>query len=318
MFLKRISLIVLSGCAFMTSVKAQSDAQFTQYWISKSYYNPAAIGLSNDLNLSTLFRQHTECVGSKQRAYGFKADMPAFLLGTPHGVGVSVFHENITFNKNLRVDLQYAYAVRLAAGNLRLGIQPSVIRTQFDGTKVQLPAGENQNYEDPDISVIKERALNFGLSLGAYYQNKNLYLGLSWQNLFQAAIRSGVNDNTQISGTLYLMGGYTCYFPYSLLQVEPSFLLKTDLNHYQFNLNLLFTYDNRLFGGLGYHLNETVSLCAGFDFGRVRLGYSYGFALSEIFQIRKGSHELFVNYLFPLNFKSGKLNQVRKRSVRFL
>ncbi|MGL4804791.1 MAG: PorP/SprF family type IX secretion system membrane protein, partial [Bacteroidales bacterium] len=292
MFLKRISLIVLSGCAFTTSVKAQSDAQFTQYWMAKSYYNPAAIGLSNDLNLSALFRQYAECVGSKQRAYGFKADMPAFFLGTQHGAGLSVFHENRTFYKNLSINLQYAYTVRLAAGNLRLGIQPSVIRTQFDGMKVQLPTDENQNHEDADISAIKESRLSFDLSPGAYFQNTNLYLGLSWQHLFHAFMHPGENDHIQMPGTLYLMGGYTYHFPYSLLQVEPSFLLRTDFDCYQINLNLLFTYNNRLFGGLGYRINESVSLCAGIDLGRIRMGYSYGFALSEIVQIRKGNHEL--------------------------
>lgn len=318
MILKRISLIVLLSCAFTTYVKAQFDAQFTQYWISKSYYNPAAIGLNGDLNLSAQFRQQWIGVENAPRSFVFNAEMPAFFLGKQQGIGLSLFNENIGLYKNLNIGLQYAYSIKLAGGNIHLGIQPSVVSSKFDGTKVQLPTDDAQSSVDPNIPTTEENGLSFDLSLGAYYQRKNLYLGLSYQHLLQPVILLGESYSTQIPGVLYLMGGYTYHFPYSLLQVEPSFLLKTDFNFYQLDLNLLFTYNKRLFGGFGYRLNDAFSLCAGFDFGKIKIGYSYDIGLSKIGRASKGSHELFATYRFPLDFKTGKLLQGRKRSVRFL
>lgn len=318
MILKRMLLIVLVGCAFTSNVKAQFDAQFSQYWISKNYYNPAAIGLSDELNLSAQFRQQWVGVENAPQSFVFNAEMPAFFLGKNQGIGLMLFNENIGLYQNLNIGVQYAYSIKLFGGQLNLGLQPSVISSRFDGTKVHIPSGDDHNPVDPNIPTTEESGLTFDMSFGLFYHKSEYYLGLSYQHIFQPEVHLGEKYKTQIPAVCYILGGYNYQFPYSLLEVKPSFLFKTDFNFYQLDLNLLFMYNKRLFGGIGYRLNDAVNLCAGFNFGAIKVGYSYDIGLSKISRTSKGSHEIFATYSFPLDFKSGKLIQGRKRSVRFL
>ncbi|MGL4333149.1 MAG: PorP/SprF family type IX secretion system membrane protein [Bacteroidales bacterium] len=315
----RFNLIFfLLFCAFAQVAKAQFDAQFSQYWISKSYYNPAATGLTSDINVAAQFRQQWVGVKNAPQSFVFNGEMPAFFLGKNHGVGLSLFNESIGLYKNLSIGLQYSYGFRILGGNLRIGIQPSVISSKFDGTQVEIPNSGAHNPNDPSIPTTEVNGTAFDLSLGTYYQRENLYIGFSYMHLIKPTMQLGETNETYIPGTLYATAGYTYLFPNSLLEITPSFLFKSDMIFSQCDFNVMLTYNDRIFGGAGYRLGDAFNLCFGLRFGKVKFGYSYDIGTSAIGRASKGSHEVFATYTYKLDLKSGFLLQGRKRSVRFM
>lgn len=315
----RLSLIFFFlFCAFAHEAKAQFDAQFSQYWIAKSYYNPAATGLTADINATAQFRQQWIGVKNAPQSFVFNGEMPAFFLGKNHGVGLSLFNESIGLYKNMSIGLQYSYGFRILGGDLRIGIQPAVISSKFDGTQVEIPNSGAHNPNDPNIPVTEVNGITFDLSLGTYYQRKNLYIGFSYMHLIKPTMQLGETNETHIPGTLYATAGYTYLLPNSLLKITPSFLFKTDLTFSQCDLNVTLTYKDRIFGGAGYRVNDAFNLCFGLRFGKVKFGYSYDIGISAISRVSKGSHEVFATYTYKLDLKSGFLLQGKKRSVRFM
>ena len=47
---------MIAVCACLQQVQAQYDARLSQYYMAKSYYNPAVAGASDDLNIFGLAR----------------------------------------------------------------------------------------------------------------------------------------------------------------------------------------------------------------------------------------------------------------------
>ncbi|MGL5788089.1 MAG: PorP/SprF family type IX secretion system membrane protein [Bacteroidales bacterium] len=311
-------IFFLLFCAFAQEAKAQFDAQFSQYWISKSYYNPAATGLTKDINVAAQFRQQWVGVKNAPQSFVFNGEMPAFFLGKNHGVGLSLFNEGIGLYNNMSIGLQYSYGFSILGGKLRVGVQPAIISSKFDGTKVEIPNSGAHNPVDPSIPNAEVNGTAFDLSLGVFYEHEKFYAGFSYMHLISPTMQLGETTETYIPGTLYATAAYTYLFPNSLLEITPSFLFKSDMVFSQFDFNVLLTYNEKVFGGIGYRIGDAFNLCFGLRFGKVKVGYSYDIGTSAIGRASKGSHELFATYTYTLDLKSGFLLQGRKRSVRFM
>ena len=53
-----VRIVILTLCCLVfATAKAQIDTQFSQYWALPGYYNPAAAGSSDKLNILTSTRQ---------------------------------------------------------------------------------------------------------------------------------------------------------------------------------------------------------------------------------------------------------------------
>ncbi|MGL5317638.1 MAG: PorP/SprF family type IX secretion system membrane protein [Bacteroidales bacterium] len=316
--IRRYLICFLLFCAFVTQTKAQFDAQFSQYWISKSYYNPAATGVTPDIQVAAQFRQQWAGVKNAPQSFVFNGEMPAFFIGKNHGAGLSLFNETIGLFKNLSIGLQYSYGFKVLGGDLRIGVQPAIISSKFDGTQVEIPNSGAHNPSDPNIPTTEVNGTTFDLSVGTYYQRENLYAGISYMHLLQPSMQLGETNETYIPATGYITAGYTYLFPNSLLEITPSFLFKMSRSFWQLDMNTLLSYNKKIFGGVGYRTDNSFSVYLGMYIGKVRFGYSYDIGTSAIGRASKGSHEVFATYTYTLDLKSGILMQGRKRSVRFM
>lgn len=316
--LKRGGLFLVLFVVLALEVKAQFDAQFSQYWVAKNYFNPAVAGTGDEMNLAMQFRQQWVGVENAPVSFLFCGDLPAFFIGKRHGLGLVLSNETIGLYSNLVIGGQYSYSFPLFRGNLSIGAQLGVVSSKFDGTKVDIPSSGAHNPTDPNIPTTEESGMGFDLGVGIYYNHKRFHLGVSMAHMTQSTILLGESVEIYVPSIIYLNAGYNHKFVNSLLEFRPSILFKSDKVVSQLDLHALFWYNDRFFAGLGYRLGDAVSIMVGGEFSNFRFGYSYDLSHSAIGRASGGSHELFVGYRYKFDLDKSFLNQGRKRSVRFL
>ena len=119
-----VRIVILTLCCLVfATAKAQIDTQFSQYWALPGYYNPAAAGSSDKLNILTSTRQQWIGMPGAPQTYFVTGDMPFKFLKQNHGVGLVVTSETEGLYSHLILVAQYAFKIKLWKGVLSLGIQ---------------------------------------------------------------------------------------------------------------------------------------------------------------------------------------------------
>lgn len=304
---------VLSAvCAL--SARAQGDVQFSDYTALKSFYNPAASGVDGKLNVSAAYSMQMVGYDDAPSTMYVGVDAPVYFLTPRHGAGVSFLNDQIGMFSTSRVALQYAYNVKLGRrGRLALGFQGALVSKKLDGGKVDL---EESN--DPAFPSGKVDGTKVDMGAGLYYWHPQVWAGASVQHLAAPVVVVGDRYEVEVPRVYYLMGGCNIRPRNSLLSIEPSFLVQTDMAAWREDVQCKVTYEyegRRFYGGLGYSPDVSVTFMVGGVVHGVNFGYSYQMYTSGV-GIVNGSHELVAGYQADLDlFKKGRN---RHKSVRWL
>lgn len=292
---------------------AQYDVSFSHYWDMEPYYNPAAAGKQQKLNVAAAYALSFAGFDNNPRSMYLGADMPVYLFNNSHGIGASLLNDQIGLFTNQRLALQYAYKHRLFGGTISTGLQIGFISESFDGSKLDL-----EEANDPALSTTDVNGSGLDLAFGLYYTHGPWYFGVSAQHINSPLIELGETNELQIDPTFYLTGGYNIKLRNPFLTIHPSVLLRTDGTAYRADISgrMVYTNDKKiLYGGLSYSPANSVTVHFGGSFHGVMVGYSYEIYTSTI-SVGNGSHELFVGYQTILNlYKKGKN---KHKSVRLL
>jgi type IX secretion system PorP/SprF family membrane protein len=323
--LKKILLIILFSTSALIALKAQYDAQFSNYLAAMNYFNPAAAGQTKNLELSGIARKQWLGMPGAPMSFAVSADMPLNLFNRVHGVGVVFFSEGIgLFDRNV-VSLQYAYKKpNLWNGQLSIGLQGGMISESFKGTEAYVPTDENGNVypgfsrpeEDEAIVTTDVNATAIDFSVGIYYTHKNWYAGMSVSHLTEPEIAFTDEIYMTPARTYYLMGGYNIQLNNPFLELQPSIFVKSDLQTTLFDVHARLSYHKIFWGGLGWRYGDAAIVTLGMKFGKIQGGYAYDFPVSAIRKGTTGSHELFLKYTMELNPSKGNKN--KHKSVRLL
>ena len=147
-----VRIVILTLCCLVfATAKAQIDTQFSQYWALPGYYNPAAAGSSDKLNILTSTRQQWIGMPGAPQTYFVTGDMPFKFLKQNHGVGLVVTSETEGLYSHLILGAQYAFKIKLWKGVLSLGIQLGMLDERFDGTQVSIPTSDYHQATDDGI-----------------------------------------------------------------------------------------------------------------------------------------------------------------------
>ena len=311
---KRILTLLAVWCGLALVAKAQWDVQFTDYTRLKSFYNPAVSGIDGKLNVNGAYSMQMAGYDGAPMTLYFGADLPVYFLGPRHGTGVSLMSDQIGMFKTQMIALKYAYNLKIGkSGRLALGVMGAMISEEIDPTDVEL-----EDASDPAFPTSSVKGSGFDLGAGLYFHHSKFWGGVSAQHLTSPVLEVGERHEVEISPMYYLMGGCNIKLNNPLLSLQPSFLVQTDLQSWREDVQCRLTYDyngKKLFGGLGYSPNTSVSFLVGGDFHGVSLGYSYQLYTSGV-GWQNGSHELVVSYQADLDlFKKGRN---KYKSVRFL
>ena len=297
----------------LLEAKAQYDPSFSHYWAMEPSFNPAAVGKEQKLNVAGAYNMTLTGFEHNPKTMYIGADMPLYLLGAYHGVGLQVVNDEIGLFSHKKVGVQYAYKHKLLGGMISIGVQAGLLSENFNGSEVDTEMDGDEAFAKSEVT-----GTGFDFAAGLYYTHRNWYVGVSSQHLTAPVVELGETNELEIARSYYFTGGYNIRLRNPFLTIQTSVLGRTDGVAYRGDVSarLKYTHEKRvMYAGLSYSPTNSVTLLIGGYFHGIMLGYSYE-AYTSAISLGNGSHELFVGYQTDINlFKKGRN---RHQSVRIL
>jgi type IX secretion system PorP/SprF family membrane protein len=304
-----VCLFSLSGMLF-----AQQDPIYSQYMMNQLIINPGYAGINDVVCLNATTRQQWVGIKGAPNTTIFDGNAPIKPFGINSGVGVVIFSDNLGFQKNLALNLDYCYKMDLRKGKLGLGINLGFFNQALKADK-WIPPQYSDPRQDDLIPGTNESAFGFDAGLGAYYKTDDLYLGLSSDHILQPKVKFQ-NAYTQLKRHYYLLAGYRIVMPNPLIEVRPSTFLASDGKTTSLTLNTNVVYNKRFMGGVSYRAGDAIIAMLGIElFNGLKVSYSYDITTTGLSHYSSGTHEFVLGYCF--NLKVEKTSQ-KYKSVRFL
>jgi type IX secretion system PorP/SprF family membrane protein len=307
------ALFIFLLVAWYSGSFAQQDPQFTQYMLNKTLINPACAGISGAICASGFGRYqwlgYQDSVGYplNPRMFGVSFDMPVYSINS--GVGLTVLYNRLGAEKNLGVRLNYSYQLIFDRKHLfSFGLSLGLMNKSINYSKLK-PAEFDPLLESQ--SVEKGTITDFGF--GVHYQLADkFYTGLSANNLLGSNAEIG-GPEFNLARHYYLFGGYNFELKrlgYGRMVLTPGFLLKATQSAVQLDLNAILIYNDFVWGGLMYRIENAIGVIAGVNIHGIRLGVSYDYTMSKNFATgNRSSVEFIVKYCYsiypPIVKKSG-------------
>jgi len=279
-----ISLITLS---FGVS-QAQQVPQFSQNMFNKLANNPAIAGSSESINATVLHRSQWMGFDGAPTTLNLSVDAPFDVLHG--GIGLNIVSDEIAEYSNLGVQLSYAYQTDLGHGQLGIGASAGMFQSGLEGG--------NLNPADPEnFATESGSVMDFGG--GLYYNTQDVYIGLSTLHITEPTIENEENI-IGLSRHYFLLAGY--YHEINpLVSLNPSIYLKSDGSTSQLDINTNIIYNNKMWGGVSYRLDEGIVLLTGMNINDdLKFGIAYDVVLNKI---QNNSIEFMLGYSYTIDYE---------------
>jgi type IX secretion system PorP/SprF family membrane protein len=299
------TILLLSFALFFTELSAQQDAQFSQNMFNKLANNPGFAGSNQAISATGLFRSQWSGFEGAPTTTNLSVHAP---IDRIHGgLGLSIISEEIAQFENTSVNLSYAYQTQLGTGQLGIGLSLGMYQSGLDGSLLN----PSQTGDDA-IPTGETNGNAFDLGAGLYYNTQDVYFGLSTAHITEPAIDWSDGQTQQLKQHYFLIAG-SYHELTSTLSLNPSIYLKSDGSSSQLDINTNVIYNNKLWGGVSYRLDDGLVILAGLELMKdLKLGLAYDLVLSEI---AANSFEVMLGYNFNIKVDT----QVKKyKNPRFL
>ena len=289
--MKKIIILILA--VISVSVSAQQDPQFTQNMFNKLANNPGFAGSRGVIATSILHRSQwlgfsEGSAGASTQNFSIDAELP-FLYG---GVGLNVVKDNIAQFSNLGLQASYAYRTELGVGQIGMGMSVGMYQSGLNGGALR-----SAQSGDPAIPTGDVKGSSLDIGAGVYYNTQDVYIGLSSAHMTEPTIEWSDGQNFSLTRHYFLIAGYYHELS-SLLSLNPSIYLKSDGATSQLDINTNLIYNNKMWGGVSYRLDEGISLLAGMNVNEdLRFGLAYDVT---IMNAMSNSLEFMLGYNFKI------------------
>ncbi len=298
------------------SASAQQQLHLSQYMMNPYILNPAVGGTEADLDLRTGYRhQWTNFPGAPKTLYltgnarfrVLRKPDPLRKVTAFHSAGVAVYQDEAGPIKRISALLSYNYNIPLSQNlNMSVGVSAGIIDLNLDYSMLEF----DQEGEVFDYSS----SLKPDGNIGIWLYNRNFFLGLSANQIFQNKInffkdRAGKEDVSQLRTHFYLTNGYNIPLGYARgrgiahdYYLVPSFLVKYGgIGKPSIDLNAKIKMRELLWLGASYRKGDALAFMGGLTLLNkgihwLEAGYSYDRTTSAIKSASYGSHELIIIY----------------------
>lgn len=319
-----ITAAILGG---FIAAKAQTDAQFSQYYEVTQFYNPASVGTTDNIAIRAGSRMQWVGIDNAPVSFIGVANMPMKFGKKRIGLGVVVDTEKYGLFNSLSIGADAAYKFRKFGGEWSVGLSIGMYDQRFRGSEVELPDDDDYHQGADDAIPTQDiHGTALDLSAGIWYTRPNVWVGLSATHLTSPTItmKSEGTENTEqlinyefnAARTLYLMGGCNIPVKNTLFEVMPSALVKTDFTFFSGEANLRARYNKFLIFGVGYRWNDAVTATVAAEIKEFFVGYAFDYSTSAIAKASSGSHEVFLGYSMKLDLSDKNKN--KHKSVRIM
>ncbi len=274
-----------------SSLLAQQEAIFTQYYSNRLYLNPAFAGTNDGLNIVAVGRTQFLTVNNNPNTQLISADLP--LGGERLALGIVLYNDELGFVKQPTFMGSFAYKIYFNSGILSLGIQAGATSYSSIFSNVNLKANPDPTFAN-NINTLVPRA-----GLGFVFETKKFYIGLSSPSLIPYSYDEAGNSKYSIHA--YLTGGVKIPLTRVIL-IEPTFVTRYAVGvPFETDLTLTFGFIERAFLGFNFRTTNQFSLTGRFNLSKnFAIGYSYDLPNTNTSGINNAAHEVLLNYNIPL------------------
>ncbi len=318
-------VLLLIWCFWMTGKATAQDLQFSQFYASPLFLNPAFAG-SNDIGrIGFNFRNQWPGLNTHFNSFSAYGDVYKEAYNSGIGIVLNGSRESLANLQTVELGLIYAYRVKLTEDSfIQMGIQGSMGHRSADFGRVvlgtQLDLDKGQVVGSPIGFVPNDQNIFFGdLGSGLLFSSPKTWLGLSAYHLLRPMqsfyempgnkrlIRYSAHGGIRFD---FRPGGINDYLNNSRQERTVSFAFnyRTQGLYDQLDLGTEF-YLAPLVLGIWYRglpsvntlpNNEAVIGLVGFSLPNgLDIGYSFDFTLSALgFRNTGGAHEISIRYSF--------------------
>lgn len=321
------ALAAIAAILFMPApLKAQSEPQLTQYWAVPAFYNPAATGSIDFVNIRGGAKLQWLGIENAPKSFFASADSPLKIGSKKIGLGVNFSQTSLGLFSNLQANIQASYKFKLFKGIFSVGLQGGYYNSKFKGSEIYIP-DDDDYHQGSDTSLPTQDLTGnaFDFSAGISYTHKYFSIGISGLHLLQPTVKLNVEGSesgdsheyeTSLPRMVYFMADGNIPLKNTLFELQPSLLVRTDFASFGAEITARARYNKFISFGVGYRWKEAVSAMVAAEFKNFFLGYAFDYPLSAINRASSGSHELIAGYRLKLDF-SGK-NRNKHRSIRIM
>lgn len=307
-------------------LKAQ-DPQFTQFYASPMYLNPAFAGVTYEHRLVLNYRNQWPGIRKTYQTYMASYDYNMSEVNSGLGVTVMQDRAGTAGLTHTQFGVNYAYHFKVTKfAEIRMGANLNYNMKRLDFSKLkfndQISSGSGTS-----IEAVNYEQLNFmDFAAGALLNSTEYWLGLSAKHLTQPN-SSLTGDKVPLPLSISLHGGYRFIMEQKTKElkryVSPAFNYRHEQKYDQLDIGVYY-YHLPLNVGLWYRglpfkkyaatysSREAIAVLIGFDLTEynLRVGYSYDITVSKLgISNSMGAHELSLIY---------EIAKKKKRSKRIL
>jgi type IX secretion system PorP/SprF family membrane protein len=299
-------------------VKAQQDAQFSQYIFNGIYLNPAYSGYKQDLQLHSFCRSQWTGLEGAPLTYAVAGDMA--ILDGAVGLGLLVNHDQLGAQSSTSAYANAAYRIKFGrqedASWLSFGVGFGILQSGLDGSKLNATQSGDMNVPTNFQSTSLPDA-----RVGVLYTTDNFFVGASVDNILAQYMHPTANAQSLIlivpkphkyftAGALFSLNDDT--------KVKPSIMIKdAQGSPTSIDVNTFFLLNEKVWIGGSYRTGfdafknnlqdglrassavvGMVEFYLGPDF---RIGYAYDYSLNKLGSYGYGSHEISLDIIFKSN-----------------
>jgi len=283
---------------------AQQLPQFTQYMYNTISINPAYAGSRETLSIVGLHR--SQWVGLEGAPSTQTLSLHTPLRNEKVGLGLSLINDELGYENFSYLYGDFSYNINTDENTkLYFGLKAGFTSYSLD------PEYRSSQSNDPAIFGIEDRwSPNIGA--GLYWTSERWYLGLSAPRILTTNQNREEGFEALERISYYFTGGYVFDLSESV-KLKPAALLKaTNGAPLSIDVTANFLFNEKLWLGAGYRFDERAGEFSGLaDFQiskQLRIGYSYGYPISDLRPYTSGTHEVLL--MFEI-FKSKRIKSPR-------
>lgn len=262
---KNLLLIVITFSCLMNSY-SQENPLITQNWYSRINYNPASAGNNDAYDIFLVHRE--QWVGFKRAPKTTKFNFHTSIDDFNSGLGLSLAYDpEGPARRSLLAKIVYSYRINLTDwSQLSFGLGANIQNRRLDYDRLEFEVGG-----DPENPGMVESRTSFGVDFGLEFLTEQLTVGASVTNLG----RKYKSLTTFVNGTQYY--GYAHYrFPLNdNFDLSPTFTYVYGNREHLLETGLTLFYQDNVWGGVAYRVDNALCLFAGFTVDIFRIGYSF-------------------------------------------
>jgi len=288
-------VLLLLGSAL--GLRAQQDAQYTQYMYNTVSVNPAYAGSRGNLSIAALHRSQWLGLEGAPKTQTLNLHSPIGYRGV--GLGLSIVNDQIGPTSETYFDADFSYTIQLAAEKrLSFGLKGSVHLLDIRFSELTT----DPNNPDATLQDDIQNRLSPNVGAGVYYHTETFYAGLSVPRFLETThFEESSLSTAKEQMNFYFITGYVWDF-HPLWKFKPTLLSKLTLGApLQVDVSANFMYNEKFIMGAAYRWDAAVSAMVGFNISPAFLiGLAYDRETTELGGaiFNDGSFEVILRYDF--------------------